>query len=117
MANFAVTKNVTMAHGKGNFLLQGISGNLGKEIVIKQYGAYTVIGRFPRMPKKKATPLRDLYEDRFKEAVKYAQAILANRELKQQYALKVKPGQRIYNYAIKEYMTLAKAGKIVPQTI
>jgi hypothetical protein len=105
-----------MAHGKGNFLLQGISGNIGKEIVIKQYKGYTVIGRFPRMPKKKPTALQQLYEERFKEAVKYAKAILANRELKQQYALKLKPGQRVYNYAVKEYLALAKAGNTAGQS-
>jgi hypothetical protein len=105
-----------MAHGKGNFLLQGIRGNIGKEIVIKQYAGNTVIGRFPRMPEKKPTALQQVYEDRFKEAVKYAKAILANRKLKQQYALKLKPGQRVYNYAVKEYMALAKAGKIPSET-
>jgi hypothetical protein len=104
-----------MAHGKGNFLLQGISGNIGKEIVIKQYKGYTVIGRFPHMPKKRNTELQLLYEERFKAAVKYAQAINRNPVLKQAYASKLKPGQRVYNYAVKEYMALARAGKIPSQ--
>ena len=74
-----------MAHGKGNFLLKGMRGNIGKELVIKQYASGTVIGLFPRKPKKKPTELQQLYNNRFKESVKYAKTILANRKLKKKY--------------------------------
>lgn len=106
-----------MAHGNGNFLLKGIRGNLGKQLVIKQYGTRMVISMYPRMPKKKNTELQQLYEDRFKDAIKYAQSIIYNWDLKKKYAARLKPGQRVFNQAIKEYMALVKAGKLPPKLL
>ena len=102
-----------MAHAKENFLLKGIRGNIGKELVFKQYASGTVIGLYPRKSKKKRTELQLLYNNRFKESVKYAKAILANRELKKKYEAKAKKnGRRPYNYAMSEYTELVKAGKL-----
>ena len=105
-----------MAKGEGNLLLSNMHGRIGKEFVIKRCGNKTVIACYPRIPKHKPTELKKIYEDRFAAALKYARTILCNTELLKQYKAKVKPGQRVYNYAISEYMKLAKAGKI-PQKL
>jgi hypothetical protein len=97
-----------MAKGNGNPLLQNISGHIGKEIVIKQYGNRTVITRYPHMRKRKPTALKNIYEGRFKEAIKYARSILCNKKLKQQYQAKIGPGKRVYNQAISEYLIAEK---------
>lgn len=102
-----------MASGKGNLILSGISGSLKRELLVKQYGGgRIVLTRFPKMAIRRQTPLRTLREGWFAEAVKYAQAINKDWELKKTYQARVKPGQRVYNYAISEYMELARAGKI-----
>ena len=101
-----------MASGEGNLLLQNIRGHIGKELVIKQYGNKIVITKYPRIRKQKPTALKKIYEARFAAALKYARAILRNDELKKQYKARLKPGQRVYNYAISEYLKLAKAGKL-----
>lgn len=105
-----------MASGKGNLILAGISGSLGKEWLVKQYkGGRIVFTRYPEKIKRPYTKLRALREGWFAAAVKYAQAINSNQELKKAYEAKVKPGQRVYNYAISEYMELARTGKIPPK--
>jgi len=84
--------------------LENISGKLGNEYVIKNYSGRIVIARLPRKYKRTTTELTELYGDRFKAAVKYAQSMLAESKLKGTYKKKLKPGERLYNYLIREYM-------------
>ena len=94
-----------MASGKRNLLLENISGKLGNNFVIKQYpGGRIVIARKARKYKRTTTELTELYADRFKAAIKYAQHILSSKELMAPYKDKLEPGQRLYNYLITEYM-------------
>lgn len=104
-----------MASGKGNLLLENISGKLGNEFVIKNYSGKIVIARLPRKYKRRTTELTELYADRFKAAIKYAQAALPDAKLKGTYKKKLKPGERLYNYLIRQYMMeeRRKAGQII----
>ncbi len=92
-----------MARSK-NILLHGSSGHIGKEFVIKKYGNKTIITAYPDMSKVKPSKLQKVKRSRFAEAVAYAQNILRDPALKAQYAKKVKQGQKVYHYAIKEFM-------------
>lgn len=90
-----------MAIGKGNLVLQHISGMIGKNLVIKQYKDKIVIATYPWTPKRKAYQCQKIYRDRFKEAVRYAKSIMysrdpRNQELKKQYELRLKPNQQLY---------------------
>lgn len=104
-----------MAIGKLNSLFKELSGALGKEIVVKQYRNKTVICTYPAVnKKKKPSPLQKLYRDDFKAAVKYAQAILRNHVKKKAYEKKLKAGEDVYHYAMREYKKkygLKKGGK------
>jgi hypothetical protein len=94
-----------MASGKDNLLLQNISGKIGNGYVVKQYpGGKIVIARLPRKYKRTTTELTELYQERFKAAVKYARQVLSSNELMAPYQGKTEPGQRLYNYLIREYM-------------
>jgi hypothetical protein len=106
-----------MASGKGNLLLENMSGKLGDEYVIKNYSGKIVIARRPRKYKRTTTELTELYADRFKAAIKHAQSILLDSKLKGTYKKKLKPGQRLYNYLIQEYMMeeRRKAGQSIPK--
>ena len=88
-----------------NILLKGVSGQLGKEIVIKKYGKKSVITKYPDMSKVQPSALQRKGRNKFAEAVAYAQNIIRNRELKEAYKLKLpKKVKSIYHYAIKEYL-------------
>ena len=87
-----------------NLLLRNVQGQIGKELVVKKYGKKTVITKYPDMSGIKPSKLQKVKRSRFAEAVAHAQNILRNPALKAQYAAKVKKGQSVYHYAIKEFL-------------
>lgn len=94
-----------MARLAKNSLLTGLTGHIGKQLVIKHYGDKTVVTAYPSMPnKKKISALQALKRNRFKDAVAYAQNIRRDLKLKEEYQKKIKPGESVYHYAIKEYL-------------
>ena len=93
-----------MAKSK-NILLQGMSGALGKQLVVKQYPHATVITSYPDMNGVKRSKLQKRNSGRFSEAVQYAIGILRNPEKKAEYQLTIGKGKSVYRTAIKEYMT------------
>lgn len=93
-----------MARLTENSLLSSLTGRIGKQIVIKHYGDKTVVTAYPDMQHMKPSALQKLKRGWFKEAVAYAQNIIHNPELKKEYQEKVKKGESVYHYAIKEYL-------------
>ena len=86
------------------FLLKGLRGHIGKEIVFKKYGNKTVVTRYPDMSNVKPSELQKKEQSRFARAVAYAQNINRNPALKAEYKTKVKKGQTVYHFAISEYL-------------
>ena len=84
-------------------LLQQLSGALGKQLVFKKYGDKTVISKFPDMSGVKPGRRQLPGQKRFAPAVAYAKAINRNPLQKAVYSKKVKKGQSVYHYALKEY--------------
>lgn len=93
-------------------MLKNTSGKLG-DIVIKQYAYGAVVSKAPDMSNVKLSKLQKAKNTNFKDAVKYAQAILADPKKKAGYALKIKrkKGTTVYHYAISEYLNKLKAGR------
>ena len=89
--------------GKNN-ILRDISGQIGKQLVFKNYGDRTVITQYPDMSRVKPSRKQKSNRNLFKEAVAYAKTINCNPALKNKYAKKVKPGESVYHFAIKEYL-------------
>lgn len=87
-----------------NLLLRNVQGQIGKEFVVKKYGKKTVITKYPDMDGIKPSKLQKVKRSRFAEAVAYAQNIIRNPALKASYKTKVKKGQSVYHYAIKEFL-------------
>jgi len=98
-----------MARSESNVLLHQVSGQIGKQIVVKRYGKKTVISAYPDMSGVKPSKLQKAKRKTFAAAVTYAKAINNDPAKKALYKKKIKKGQRVYNYAIKEY--LSKVGK------
>jgi hypothetical protein len=83
-------------------LLSGIKGRIG-DLVVKHYKDKIVVTQVPYFGPDKPSKLQKVYRSEFSKAIAYAQSITRNPEKKKAYEKKVKPGQRVYNYAIQEY--------------
>lgn len=95
-----------MAQSNQSVLLRNFRGQIGKQIVVKRYGKKTVITAYPDMSRVKPSKLQKKKRSRFAEAVAYAQAIINNPVEKAAYKRKVRKGQTVYHYAIKEYLVM-----------
>jgi hypothetical protein len=97
-----------MARLAPNTALKNIKGQLGKQLVFKQYGDKIIVTAYPDMSRVKPSKLQKVYRNKFKEAVAYAKNINRNAALKKEYSKKVKPGESVYHYALKEYFKKRK---------
>ena len=93
-----------MARSDNSILLHKVRGQIGKQIVVKRYGDKTVITGYPDMSGIKPSKLQKKKRKLFAGAVAYAQAINNDPVKKALYKKKVKKGQTVYHYAIREYM-------------
>ncbi len=100
----SVLKPYTMARSTASILLHQLRGHIGKQIVVKRYGNKTVVTAYPDMSKVKPSKLQKVRRKLFAEAVKHACAINNDPAKKALYKKKMKKGQTVYNYAIKEYL-------------
>ena len=94
-----------MAHSSSSILLHTIRGAIGKQIVVKQYRGKTVITAYPDMSNIKPSKLQKLKRKKFASAIAYAQLIVHDPVKKAAYAKKLKKGARVYNAAIKEFLS------------
>src|SRR4051794_5037700 len=97
-----------MASIDKHHLLRDLKGSLGKQLVVKQYTDKIVVTRHPDMRRIKPTELQLLYKTLFAEAVAYAQSINRDRQQRAIYLQKVKKGESVYHYALKEYLRVHK---------
>lgn len=93
-----------MARIQSNILTKGLRGQIGQQVVFKQYGKKTVVSRYPDMSKVKPSKLQKKGRTRFAEAVAYAQSINNDPVKKARYAKKVKKGHTVFNFAIQEFL-------------
>ena len=94
-----------MAAIESHHSLKHLKGALGKQLVVKQYSDKTVVTKRPDMRRVKPNELQMLYKTLFAEAaVAYAQAINRDSQQRALYLQKVKKGQSVYQYALKEYL-------------
>ncbi len=95
-----------MAQSPASVLLRNFRGQIGKQIVVKRYGKKTVITAYPDMSRVKPSKQQKAKRKKFAAAVAYAQGINNDPALKATYKKKVKKGQTVYHYAIKEYLRM-----------
>ena len=96
-----------MARLNSNLFL-GITGAIGKQLVFKKYGDKTVVTSYPDMSKVKPSELQEVKRKGFADAVAYAKNISRNPEKKAEYLKKVKAGESVYQFALKEYLAMNK---------
>lgn len=89
---------------KKNILLADVSGRIGKQIIIKQYGDRTVISKFPNMSKVKYTKNQKQGQSLFQRAVVFGRHVIADLKKKKEFAKKAKKGQTAYHAAVSAFM-------------
>ena len=94
-----------MAQSTASVILHKMRGQIGKQIVVKQYGKKTVITAYPDMSNIKPSKLQKQRRQKFAAAIGYAQSIIHDPVRKAAFAKKLKKGARVYNAAIKEYLS------------
>lgn len=94
-----------MAYSRGSLILQKMRGQIGKQIVVKQYGNKTVITKYPDMSGIKPSKLQLLKRKNFANAIAYARSIVRDPVKKAIYAKRLSKGKRVYNAAISEYLS------------
>ncbi len=93
-----------MARTNNNLLTKALKGQIGKQLVFKQYGKKTVVTRYPDMSKVVPSEAQKKQRSGFAEAVAYAQTINNDPVTKAKYAKKIKKGKSVFQYAIKEFL-------------
>ena len=94
-----------MAKNIKNILLQGISGTVGKILTVTQRpSGKTVLGAKRGRSRKKPTEKQIAIQERFKLAVKYAQAVLEDPILLPFYEKLAGPDQSAFNMAFADGM-------------
>jgi len=92
-----------MAISKSLFL-RHLSGQLGKQLVFKQYGEKTVVSKYPDMSKRKLSVKQKRINEEMKAANYNAKSILADPELRNKAQLRLNvTSNKLYTALIKEY--------------
>jgi hypothetical protein len=96
-----------------NLLLKKLSGHIGKQLVIRQYGDQTVISKYPDMSRRILSPKQVRINEIMAEANYRARGIIKDEALRNAALLRLNVTRnRLYNALVKEYFktVLAEAG-------
>ena len=93
-----------MARTNDNIILQKVSGNIGKQVVLKQVHGKTVLSKMPKKPAARSAK-QQMCAQGFKLATAYAKSVMLNPELKALYSAEAKRRGVInaYNMALSDY--------------
>ena len=94
-----------MARTNDNIILQKVSGNIGKQVVLKRVHGKTVLSKMPKKPAARSAK-QQMCAQGFKLATAYAKSVMQNPELKALYSAEAKRRGVInaYNMAVSDYL-------------
>ena len=78
-----------MARTNDNIILQKVSGNIGKQVVLKRVHGKTVLSKMPKKPAARSAK-QQMCAQGFKLATAYAKSVMQNPELKALYSAEAK---------------------------
>ncbi|GJH40449.1 hypothetical protein RCZ04_09990 [Capnocytophaga sp. HP1101] len=90
-----------------NVILNGLSGMIGKTFVFRKFKGQTVVSKAPSKSRVPASEAQLGCRSKFQEAVRYAQLVLKNPQLRASYETlpKVKNGNTsVYHAAITAFL-------------
>ena len=87
-----------------NILFKKLSGHIGRQLVVKQYGDKTVIGKFPDMSKRKLSTKQIRVNQIMEEANDEAKKIMADDNLRNAAQVRLNVTRnKLYTSLIREY--------------
>ncbi len=87
-----------------NILLKMLRGQIGKQLVIKQWGNKTIVTSYPDMSNRKLSAKQKAVNEKMAEANDYARAILLNAEKTAAAQVRLNVTRnRLYTALISEY--------------
>ena len=93
-----------------SLLLKKLSGHLGKQLVVKQYGDQTVVSKYPDMSRRKLTAKQKHINETLAEANYEARRILADEALRNMAQVRLNVTRnKLYTALIKEYFKAIQA--------
>lgn len=93
-----------MATSENNLLLKNLSGHIGKQIVIRQYGDKTVMSKYPDMSKRKLSVKQKRVNKTMEDANDEAHSIMADDTLRNEAQLRLNvTSNKLYTALISEY--------------
>jgi hypothetical protein len=93
-----------MAINSNNIIINGTSGHIGKQVVVKQYSFGSVVTKYPDMSNVIPTKKQLKEKGRFAKAVVFAQGIINNPQQKMEWQQKLPEGKKVYHAAIQWYL-------------
>lgn len=98
-----LSKASYMAH-TNSIIMKGVSGQIGKDVVFKQYGDKTVVTKYPNMERRKLTIRQLQVNENMENANYYAKAIIADGQLRMEAQSRLNVTRnKLYTSLIKEY--------------
>ncbi len=101
-----------MAKIAKNIVMQGASGKLGDQIVIRQRGGETILSQAPGPRTKEPTEGQKTHQARFQEAILYGQGVAADPAAKAEYATKADARRSAYNVAVADFMNAPSVDEV-----
>jgi hypothetical protein len=99
-----------------NILLQNLSGQIGRELVFKQYGDKTVVSKYPDMKKRKLSHKQLRNQEIMEEANYEVKRILADDKLRKEAQVRLNVTRnKLYHALIREYFVAVKEGRYVEE--
>ena len=93
-----------MAKVGKNVLTRGLSGMFGRFVVFRSYREKTIMASAPGRQIRPFTEAQLSCQQRFREAVIYAKAVLTDPDRKAEYESAAENGGSAYNLAVSDFM-------------
>ena len=91
-----------------NPTLAGVSGHIGRTVVVKQYKHITVVANFPDMSRVKPSAKQKAKRRLFHHAVVHAKGVMRDPKEVARYAKRLKGKRNVFQAVISEYLRKAK---------
>ncbi|MCK7555037.1 hypothetical protein MKQ70_08455 [Chitinophaga sedimenti] len=102
-----------MAHVDNNIFIEGLRGNVAKQIVFRKTRKGTVASRMPKTdPNREPTQGQLEHRDRFADASDYAQEVLADPELKALYEAALDPENTLRGTIVRDFFKAPKVREV-----
>jgi hypothetical protein len=105
----AIIRRKGKSKKRRRLLIDGVSGHIGKTVVVKQYDYGIVLANFPRPSRKKPTAAQKFQRQDFKTAVAVAKKIISDPVKKAAYERNLNGKRNAFQAALSEILMRDKA--------